>query len=333
MPSVSCLPQHDYVSPFPFSGSSVPADPLCRCNSSLRNSSLCYVWAAGGQGSFTYPLPGQSGRRWGLQGLTTRLRALLTSFLPSGCHHSPSCTPGRRHTADPKPRSRHHQTARAGPSYILPALACATLCPWPPPPATPPSQLWSSHTLSLLPPRRQPSASPSCSTSVPPAAFSAPLVTPWWPWCSLTVQFPYPIYLPLRGTPDACRGLLPLPPAPHLRPCPAAPSPPHRPNSPLLQLKMQLPLQLNLLQLRGALRGEGCSGREALGQCWSPLPTRETVEPEARLVSSDSPVPPAPRPLGAPTQLSPPGPPLSTLPHCPPGCPQRMGSWGGRPQL
>lgn len=119
-------------------------------------------------------------------------------------------------------------------------------------------------------------------------------------------------------------------PSPSLPPLP--PSPPHRPNSPLFNSRCSSPLQLNLLQLEEPPRGEGGAAAGGSGSsAGPPPPSEETAEPEARLVSSD-PVPPAPILLGPPHSSH-----HLVLPsHAssyPPGCPQRMGSWGGRPQL
>ncbi|XP_054564999.1 period circadian protein homolog 1 isoform X4 [Eptesicus fuscus] len=64
-----------------------------------------------------------------------------------------------------------------------------------------------------------------------------------------------------------------------------APSPPHRPDSPLFNSRCSSPLQLNLLQLEESLRVEGGAAAGGPGSNAGPLPPSEEIaEPEARLV-------------------------------------------------
>ncbi|OWK14140.1 hypothetical protein Celaphus_00001000 [Cervus elaphus hippelaphus] len=116
----------------------------------------------------------------------SRLRGLdSSSTAPSapgerGCHHSPA-THGRRHHCRSKAkRSRHHQTARAeAPGYISQPSPVPPSAPWPPPPATPPfPAVVQPYPLPVFPARGGPQPLPPAPTSVPPAAFPAPLVTP-----------------------------------------------------------------------------------------------------------------------------------------------------------
>lgn len=64
-----------------------------------------------------------------------------------------------------------------------------------------------------------------------------------------------------------------------------APSPPHRPDSPLFNSRCSSPLQLNLLQLEEPLRVEGGAVAGGPGSsAGPPPPSEEAAEPEARLV-------------------------------------------------
>ncbi|XP_060999403.1 period circadian protein homolog 1 isoform X4 [Dama dama] len=220
----------------------------------------------------------------------SRLRGLdSSSTAPSapgerGCHHSPA-TPGRRHHCRSKAkRSRHHQTARAeAPGYISQPSPVPPSAPWPPPPATPPfPAVVQPYPLPVFPARGGPQPLPPAPTSVPPAAFPAPLVTPMVALVLPNYLFPTPSTYPY-GAPQTPAEGPPTPasrsPSPSLPPLP--PSPPHHPDSPLFNSRCSSPLQLNLLQLEEPPRGEG--GAVAGGSGSSAGPPPSEAEPEARL--------------------------------------------------
>lgn len=195
--------------------------------------------------------PGQSGRGGGAAGPNHQAEGLANPRF--SLQAATTALPPHKRTPplpDPKP-SAHVTTRQLGPkplSYISQPSPVPPL-PWPPPPATLlPSQLWSSHTLSCLPPREAalslfPSTihvCTSCSFLLPPGDPMVALVLPNYP-------DPTPSTYP-SGHPRRLPGVsYPCPPAPHLRPCPAAPSPPHRPSSPLFNSRCSSPSQLNLL--------------------------------------------------------------------------------------
>ncbi|XP_023586853.1 period circadian protein homolog 1 isoform X2 [Trichechus manatus latirostris] len=223
-----------------------------------------------------------------------RLRGLDgSSTAPSapgerGCHHGP-VPPGRRHHCRSKAkRSRHHQALRPeAPCYVSHPSPAPPTAPWPPPPATTPfSTVVQPYPLSVFSPRGGPQPLPPAPTSVPPAAFSAPLVTPMVALVLPNYLFPTPSSCPY-GIPQApAEGpptLASHSPSPSLPPLP--PSPPHCPDSPLFNSRCSSPLQLNLLQLEEPPRAEGGAVAGAPGSSAGPsLPNEEVSEPEARLV-------------------------------------------------
>ncbi|XP_055432585.1 period circadian protein homolog 1 isoform X2 [Bubalus kerabau] len=223
----------------------------------------------------------------------SRLRGLdSSSTAPSapgerGCHHS-LAIPGRRHHCRSKAkRSRHHQTARAeAPGYVSQPSPVPPSAPWPPPPATPPfPAVVQPYPLPVFPPRGGPQPLPPAPTSVPPAAFPAPLVTPMVALVLPNYLFPTPSTYPYGAPQMPAEG----PPTPASRsPSPSLPSlppsPPHRPDSPLFNSRCSSPLQLNLLQLEEAPRGEGGAAAGGSGSsAGHPPPSEEMAEPEARL--------------------------------------------------
>ncbi|XP_057571053.1 period circadian protein homolog 1 [Hippopotamus amphibius kiboko] len=205
-----------------------------------------------------------------------------------GCQHGPAA-PGRRHHCRSKAkRSRHHQTARAeAPCYVSHPSPVPPSAPWPRPPATPPfPAVVQPYPLPVFSPRGGPQPLPSAPTSVPPAAFPAPLVTPMVALVLPNYLFPPPATYPCGVPPTPGEGP-PTPasqsPSPSLPPLP--PSPPHCPDSPLFNSRCSSPLQLNLLQLEEAPRVEGGAVTGAPGSSAGPLPpSEETAGPEARLV-------------------------------------------------
>ncbi|XP_006151814.1 period circadian protein homolog 1 isoform X1 [Tupaia chinensis] len=210
-----------------------------------------------------------------------RLRGLDgSSTAPSapgerGCHHGPA-PPGRRHHCRSKAkRSRHHQIPRADtPCYVSHPSPVPPSAPWPPPPATTPFPAVGSQPL------------PPAPTSVPPAAFPAPLVTPMVALVLPNYLFPTPSSYPY-GVPQPPAEGPPTPasysPSPSLPPLP--PSPPHHPDSPLFNSRCSSPLQLNLLQLEEPPRAEGGAIAGGPGSnAGPPPPNEEAAEPEARLV-------------------------------------------------
>ncbi|XP_070629156.1 period circadian protein homolog 1 isoform X1 [Bos indicus] len=220
----------------------------------------------------------------------SRLRGLdSSSTAPSapgerGCHHS-LAIPGRRHHCRSKAkRSRHHQTTRAeAPGYISQPSPVPPSAPWPPPPATPPfPAVVQPYPLPVFPPRGGSQPLPPAPTSVPPAAFPAPLVTPMVALVLPNYLFPTPSTYPYGAPQMPAEG----PPTPASRsPSPSLPpSPPHRSDSPLFNSRCSSPLQLNLLQLEEAPRGEGGAAAAGSGSsAGHPPPSEETAEPEARL--------------------------------------------------
>ncbi|XP_062071971.1 period circadian protein homolog 1 isoform X2 [Lepus europaeus] len=205
-----------------------------------------------------------------------------------GCHHGPA-PPGRRHHCRSKAkRSRHHQTPRAEapccvshPSPVSPAAA------WPSSPATTPfPAVVQPYPLPVFSPRGGPQALPPASTSVPPATFPAPLVTPMVALVLPNYLFPTTSTYPY-GVPQSPAEGPPTPasqsPSPSLPPLP--PSPPPRPDSPLFQSRCSSPLQLNLLQLEEPPRAEGAAVTGGPGSsAGPPPPNEEATEPEARMV-------------------------------------------------
>ncbi|XP_008538136.2 period circadian protein homolog 1 isoform X1 [Equus przewalskii] len=222
-----------------------------------------------------------------------KLRGLDSSLAPSapgerGCHHGPT-PPGRRHHCRSKAkRSRHHQTPRAeAPCYVSHPSPVPPSAPWPPPPATTPfPAVVQPYPLPVFSPQGSPQPLPPAPTSVPPAAFPAPLVTPMVALVLPNYLFPTPSSCPY-GVPQTPVEGPPTPASysPSLSLPALAPSPPHRPDSPLFNSRCSSPLQLNLLQLEEPLRVEGGAVAGGPGSsAGPPPPSEEAAEPEARLV-------------------------------------------------
>ncbi|XP_019521512.1 PREDICTED: period circadian protein homolog 1 isoform X3 [Hipposideros armiger] len=204
-----------------------------------------------------------------------------------GCRHGPT-PPGRRHHCRSKAkRSRHHQIPRTeAPCYVSHPSPVPPSAPWPPPPATTFPAVVQPYSLPVFSPRGGPQPLPPAPTSVPPAAFPAPLVTPMVALVLPNYLFPTPSSYPY-GIPQTSAEGPPTPvshsPSPSLPPLP--PSPPHRPDSPLFNSRCSSPLQLNLLQLEDSPRVEGVAVAGGPGSSAGPLPpSEEAAEPEARLV-------------------------------------------------
>ncbi|KAF6091984.1 hypothetical protein HJG60_000150 [Phyllostomus discolor] len=205
-----------------------------------------------------------------------------------GCHHGPT-TPSRRHHCRSKAkRSRHHQAPRVeSPCFVSHPSPVPPSASWPPAPAAAPfPAVVQPYPLPVFSPRGGPQPLAPAPTSVPPAAFPAPLVTPVVALVLPNYLYPTPSSYPY-GVPQTPAEGPPTPashsPSPSLPPPP--PSPPHRSDSPLFNSRCSSPLQLNLLQLEEPPRVEG--GAVAGGPVSSagPLPpNEEVVEPEARLV-------------------------------------------------
>ncbi|XP_076792666.1 period circadian protein homolog 1 isoform X4 [Arvicanthis niloticus] len=221
-----------------------------------------------------------------------RLRGLDTSSVaPSapGCHHGP-IPPGRRHHCRSKAkRSRHHQTPRPEtPCCASHPSPVPSSAPWPPPPATThfPAVV-QPYPLPVFSPRGGPQPLPPAPTSVSPATFPSPLVTPMVALVLPNYLFPTPPSYPFGVSQAPVEGP-PTPashsPSPSLPPPP--PSPPHRPDSPLFNSRCSSPLQLNLLQLEESSRTDGGAAAGGPGSSAGPLPPNdeESAEPEARLV-------------------------------------------------
>ncbi|XP_070084254.1 period circadian protein homolog 1 isoform X3 [Equus caballus] len=222
-----------------------------------------------------------------------KLRGLDSSLAPSapgerGCHHGPT-PPGRRHHCRSKAkRSRHHQTPRAeAPCYVSHPSPVPPSAPWSPPPATTPfPAVVQPYPLPVFSPQGSPQPLPPAPTSVPPAAFPAPLVTPMVALVLPNYLFPTPSSCPY-GVPQTPVEGPPTPASysPSLSLPALAPSPPHRPDSPLFNSRCSSPLQLNLLQLEEPLRVEGGAVAGGPGSsAGPPPPSEEAAEPEARLV-------------------------------------------------
>ncbi|XP_014405359.1 PREDICTED: period circadian protein homolog 1 isoform X3 [Myotis brandtii] len=223
-----------------------------------------------------------------------RLRGLNgSSMAPSapgeqGCHHGRTPPSRRYHCRSKAKRSRHHQIPRVeAPCYVSHPSSVPPSAPWPPPPAaTPFPAVVQPYTLPIFSPRGGPQPLSPAPTSVSPAAFPAPLVTPVVALVLPNYLFPTPSSYPY-GVPQTPAEGPPTPvshsPSPSLPPL--APSPPHRPDSPLFNSRCSSPLQLNLLQLEESLRVEGGAAAGGPGSNAGPLPpSEETAEPEARLV-------------------------------------------------
>ncbi|XP_070250922.1 period circadian protein homolog 1 isoform X2 [Myotis yumanensis] len=223
-----------------------------------------------------------------------RLRGLNgSSMAPSapgerGCHHGRTPPSRRYHCRSKAKRSRHHQIPRVeAPCYVSHPSSAPPSAPWPPPPAaTPFPAVVQPYPLPIFSPRDGPQPLSPAPTSVSPAAFPAPLVTPVVALVLPNYLFPTPSSYPY-GVPQTPAEGPPTPvshsPSPSLPPL--APSPPHRPDSPLFNSRCSSPLQLNLLQLEESLRVEGGAAAGAPGSNAGPLPpSEETAEPEARLV-------------------------------------------------
>nr|KAF6295007.1 hypothetical protein mMyoMyo1_000156 [Myotis myotis] len=223
-----------------------------------------------------------------------RLRGLNgSSMAPSapgerGCHHGRTPPSRRYHCRSKAKRSRHHQIPRVeAPCYVSHPSSVPPSAPWPPPPAaTPFPAVVQPYPLPVFSPRDGPQPLSPAPTSVSPAAFPAPLVTPVVALVLPNYLFPTPPSYPY-GVPQTPAEGPPTPvshsPSPSLPPL--APSPPHRPDSPLFNSRCSSPLQLNLLQLEESLRVEGGAAAGGPGSNAGPLPpSEETAEPEARLV-------------------------------------------------
>ncbi|XP_004638501.2 period circadian protein homolog 1 isoform X2 [Octodon degus] len=220
-----------------------------------------------------------------------RLRGLdSSSTAPSapGCHHGPTPPSRRHHCRSKAKRSRHHPTSRAeGPCYVSHPSSVPPSGPWPPPPApTTFPAVVQPYPLPVFSPRGGPQPLSPVPTSVTPAAFSAPLVTPVVALVLPNYLFPTPSSYPY-GVHQA-PAEAPLTPASHspspsLLPLP--PSPPHCPDSPLFNSRCSSPLQLNLLQLEEPSRTEGGAVSGGPGSsAGPPPPIEEATEPETRLV-------------------------------------------------
>uniref|UniRef100_A0A9L0RA40 Period circadian regulator 1 n=1 Tax=Equus caballus TaxID=9796 RepID=A0A9L0RA40_HORSE len=252
-----------------------------------------------------------------------KLRGLDSSLAPSapgerGCHHGPT-PPGRRHHCRSKAkRSRHHQTPRAeAPCYVSHPSPVPPSAPWPPPPATTPfPAVVQPYPLPVFSPQGSPQPLPPAPTSVPPAAFPAPLVTPMVALVLPNYLFPTPSSCPY-GVPQTPVEGPPTPASysPSLSLPALAPSPPHRPDSPLFNSRCSSPLQLNLLQLEEPLRVEGGAVAGGPGSsAGPPPPSEEAAEPEARLVSTDPPCNFLPAPVQPLFPLAAPSPCASSCP-------------------
>ncbi|XP_036308013.1 period circadian protein homolog 1 isoform X4 [Pipistrellus kuhlii] len=224
----------------------------------------------------------------------SRLRGLNgSSMAPSapgerGCHHGRTPPSRRYHCRSKAKRSRHHQTPRVeAPCYVSHPSPVPPSAPWPPPPAaTPFPAVVQPYPLPVFSPREGPQPLSSAPTSVSPAAFPAPLMTPVVALVLPNYLFPTPSSYPY-GVPQTPAEGPPTPvshsPSPSLPP--PAPSPPRRPDSPLFNSRCSSPLQLNLLQLEESLWVEEGAAAGAPGSSAGPLPpSEETAEPEARLV-------------------------------------------------
>eukprot|EP00074_Homo_sapiens_P053029 XP_005256747.1 period circadian protein homolog 1 isoform X2 [Homo sapiens] len=222
-----------------------------------------------------------------------RLRGLdSSSTAPSalgerGCHHGPAPPSRRHHCRSKAKRSRHHQNPRAeAPCYVSHPSPVPPSTPWPTPPATTPfPAVVQPYPLPVFSPRGGPQPLPPAPTSVPPAAFPAPLVTPMVALVLPNYLFPTPSSYPYGALQTPAEG--PPTPASH-SPSPSlpalAPSPPHRPDSPLFNSRCSSPLQLNLLQLEELPRAEGAAVAGGPGSsAGPPPPSAEAAEPEARL--------------------------------------------------
>lgn len=214
-------------------------------------------------------------------------------LLPTGCHHGPTPHGRRHHCRSKAKRSRHHQIPRTeAPCYVSHPSPVPPSAPWPPPSATTPfPAVVQPYSLPVFSPRGGPQPLPPAPTSVPPAGFPAPLVTPVVALVLPNYLFPTPSSYPY-GIPQTSAEGPPTPvshsPSPSLPPLP--PSPPHRPDSPLFNSRCSSPLQLNLLQLEESPRVEG-GVAGGPGSSAGPLPpSEEAAEPEARLVSTDRPL-------------------------------------------
>jgi hypothetical protein len=144
------------------------------------------------------------------------------------------------------------------------------------------------YPLPVFSPRGGPQPLPPAPTSVSPATFPSPLVTPMVALVLPNYLFPTPPSYPYGVSQAPVEG--PPTPASH-SPSPSLPppplSPPHRPDSPLFNSRCSSPLQLNLLQLEESPRTEGGAAAGGPGSSAGPLPpSEETAEPEARLVSN-----------------------------------------------
>ncbi|KAM7068016.1 period circadian protein homolog 1 isoform 2-T2 [Molossus nigricans] len=222
-----------------------------------------------------------------------RLRGLngssMTPAAPGerGCHHGPTPPSRRHHCRSKAKRSRHHQTPRveapccvSHPSPVPPSAS------WPPPPATTPfPAVVQPYPLPVFS-RGGPQPLSPAPTSVAPAAFPAPLVTPVVALVLPNYLLPTPSSYPYGVSQTPAEGP-PTPasysPSPSLPPPP--PTPPHHPDSPLFNSRCSSPLQLNLLQLEEPPRVEGGAVAGGPGSSAGPLPpSEEAAEPEARLV-------------------------------------------------
>ncbi|XP_004857536.1 period circadian protein homolog 1 isoform X2 [Heterocephalus glaber] len=224
-----------------------------------------------------------------------RLRGLDgSSTAPSapgerGCHHGPTPPSRRHHCRSKAKRSRRHQTSRAeAPCYVPHPSPVPPSGPWPPPPATTPfPAVVQPYPVPVFSPRGGPQPLPTAPTSVPPATFSTPLVTPVVALVLPNYLFPTPSSYPY-GVHQAPAEGPPTPashsPSPSLLPLP--PSPPHHPDSPLFNSRCSSPLQLNLLQLEEPSRTEGGAVAGGPGSSAGPPPpsAEEAAEPETRLV-------------------------------------------------
>ncbi|XP_060060355.1 period circadian protein homolog 1 isoform X2 [Erinaceus europaeus] len=220
-----------------------------------------------------------------------RLRGLdgsSTAPLAPGCHHGPTPHGRRHHCRSKAKRSRHHQTPRTeAPCYVNHPSPVPPSAPWPPPPTTTPfPAVVQPYPLPVFSPRAGAQTLPPAPTSVSPAAFPAPLVTPMVALVLPNYLFPTPTsypydvpQVPAEGPPTPASHS----PSPSLLPLP--PSPPNRPDSPLFNSRCSSPLQLNLLQLEELPRAEGSAVIGGPGSSVGPPPpSEEAAEPEARLV-------------------------------------------------
>nr|KAF6414845.1 hypothetical protein HJG59_000155 [Molossus molossus] len=222
-----------------------------------------------------------------------RLRGLNgSSMTPSapgerGCHHGPTPPSRRHHCRSKAKRSRHHQTPRVeGPCCVSHPSPVPPSASWPPPPATTPfPAVVQPYPLPVFS-RGGPQPLSPAPTSVAPAAFPAPLVTPVVALVLPNYLLPTPSSYPYGVSQTPAEGP-PTPasysPSPSLPPPPPTPS--HHPDSPLFNSRCSSPLQLNLLQLEEPPRVEGGAVAGGPGSSAGPLPpSEEAAEPEARLV-------------------------------------------------